>query len=329
MNKELLNEHIESTEIRNPGMETMVPGSLSPSATAKHLVDLLQAMYVEHGITKNKEKLISEIEAGNVLTWFAKKNEKFVATASLIKQSDNSWELGRAVSVERGTGIGKNIILKALEFHIDNHTNSPLTAEVRAAADFKGVPSGIATQNIFLGLINDIVPITPFAIAPLFAHGTPLRNETFILSATDIQSEKTVSEKISESINGRSTQGNLQRLRVIHTVPFRLVVPNDEGSEAFDVSGESANFSGCTLFPIEATDMNMPLIGMLLTDPTMIACGIDRAVGKESKPVILIATLGKSTELAPTLVSDIVPQKMREDLQNIANRFGKSYSGVK
>src|SRR3989344_4552490 len=153
MNKEMLNEQLASIEMRNPEVLLLSPRSLTSEETATKLVGLLQAMYVEHGITKNKEKLVDDITAGNVLTWFVKKDGKFVATASLIKQSDGAWELGRAVSMDRGNGIGKKVILEALKFHLENHSGAALTAEARAAAEFEGIPSGLATQKIFFDTI--------------------------------------------------------------------------------------------------------------------------------------------------------------------------------
>lgn len=334
MNKELLNEQLVSTHERNPNVQILAPGDLSSIEVANNLIGLLQAMYVEHGITKNKEKLVDEIEVGNVQTWFAKKDGKFVATVSLIKQADGAWELGRAVSISPGTGIGKSVILEALKFHLENHGGAPLTAEVRAAAEFKGIPSGLATQKIFLDLINKILPITPFAIVPLFAHGTPLRNEQFILSASDVQPDKTISEKISETVGGRSRKGIVTRLHVVQTFPFRIAIPSDEGERASIIAAESINFIGCSLFPIEATDRNMPLIGMLSANPDMVLCGIDRLVGREGKPVVFIATLGfqgdpttgNTSELAPTQISEVLPRNEREDLQNIADKFSRIHS---
>ncbi|KKQ92378.1 MAG: hypothetical protein UU16_C0017G0010 [Candidatus Woesebacteria bacterium GW2011_GWA2_40_7] len=329
MNKEILREQLINLETRNAGMKILNPGDLTSEKTADNVIKLLKAMYVEHGITKDKKKLVKDIEVGNVLSWFAQKDENFVATASLVKQDDGAWELGRAVSLDRGNGLGKRVILEALKFHLKNHSNEALIAEVRAADEFKQVPSGLATQKIFFGTINSILPITPFAIAPLFAHGDPLRNEQFILSASDIKPGKTISEKISDSINNRSTKGTIPRLQVIQTAPFRLAIPNDNGKKASQVASESVDFKGCSLFPVEVTDRNMPLIGMLSSRSDMVLCGVDRLLGNEGKPVVLIATLGfhgniltgQSSELAPTEVSEVLPTEMRKDTQAIADKF--------
>lgn len=332
MNKEILNEQLTATELRNPGMRLLVPGDLTSDETADNVIKLLKAMYVEHGITKDKVKLVNDINAGNVLSWFAKKDEDFVATASLVKQPDGAWELGRAVSMDRGNGIGKRVILEALMFHLKNHT-TPLTAEVRAAAEFRGIPSGEATQKIFFDTINKILPITPFAVAPLFAHGEPLRNESFILSASDVKPGKTISERIADVINNRSTKGIISRLRVDRTVPFQTIVPDEQGIKASDILEEVNGFDGSTLFPIETTDKNMPLIGMLSANEDMVVCGVDRVLGNEGKPILLIASIGfgwhsakdgrfgDHTLLAPSVIGDSLPISLRKDIASISEKF--------
>jgi len=335
MNKEILNEQLANLEIKNPDLKIIEPGNLTSEETANELIKLLQAVYVEHGITNDKEKLVDDIRRRDVLTWFAKKEGKFIATASLIKQSDGSWELGRAVSMDRGNGIGKKVLLEALKFHIENHPDIALTAEVRAAVEFKGIPSGEATQRIFFGLIDKIIPITPFAIAPLFAHGDPLRNEHFILSASDVKIGKTISEKIAEIINGRDTKGFVTRLSIIRRHPFILAVPDNNGPSADFLLHESERTPGCTLIPVEATDRNMPLIARLSKHPNIVFCGVDRAVGKEGKPIVLAAMLGfienprgngTTVLLAPTSVGDVIPINHRMDLQKIADKFDQSRS---
>ena len=120
MNKEILREQLINLETRNAGMKILNPGDLTSEKTADNVIKLLKAMYVEHGITKDKKKLVKDIEVGNVLSWFAQKDENFVATASLVKQDDGAWELGRAVSLDRGNGLGKRVILEALKFHLKN-----------------------------------------------------------------------------------------------------------------------------------------------------------------------------------------------------------------
>jgi len=330
MNKELLNQEILISREKNPGLGIVSPGEIPAEDTADHLIDLLQTMYVEHGIVKNKPRLIEAISSGDVLTWFVKDDDKFVATASLVKQSDNAWELGRAVSTDQGNGIGKRVILEALKFHIENHSDQPLTVEVRAAEDFEGIPSGMATQKIFFGLVNSIVPIVPYAIAPLFAHGKPLRNEQFVLSSSDVKPGKTISNRLAEVLNNRSFEGETINVQILQREPFQLIVPSGDGINIVDAIRAAENFNGCTLFPIETTDRNMPLIQNLSSNLNMVICGIDRVVGKEGKPVVLIATLGNNLGLlAPTHVSEVLPTEIRQDIQNIANKFTLVYNSRK
>ena len=79
----------------------------------------------------------------------------------------------------------------------------------------------------------------------------------------------------------------------------------------------------------------MPLIGRLSSDPNLVVCGVDRLVGREGKPVVLIATLGfhakkggsETTILAPAQISEILPKEFRVDIQNIMNRFKNIHSG--
>lgn len=328
MNKEFLNEQIIKGNLRNPDVHLVAPGSLSVNETADRLISLLQNLYTRHGITKNREGLERDILNGKVLTWFAVKNSEFVATASLVMQNDGSWELGRAVSLDRGNGIGKQAMLGALNFHLNNHKGLALIGEVRAADEFKGIPSGLATQKIFFDLINGIIPMTPYALAPLFSHGNPLRNEQFILSASDVDQTKTITERIMNISENRSTKGDVPKLHCVTETPFRLVIPNDEGKNASDIITESEHFNGCSLFPIEVIDKNTPLIRLLKNNINMVFCGVDRVLGKEGKPVLLIATLGfrpdatgRKTELAPTKVSESLPVKCQEDIQKISERF--------
>jgi hypothetical protein len=217
-----------------------------------------------------------------------------------------------------------------LKFHIENHINTPLTVEVRAAKDFENIPSGMATQKIFFGLINNIVPVVPYAIAPLFAHGKPLRNEQFVLSSSDVKPGKTISERLAEAINGRSDEGGIPNVKIMQNEPFQLVVPDDGGMNIADITRLADNFNGCTLFPVESTDKNMPLIRNLSANPNMVVCGVDRTLGKEGKPVVLIATIGQNLcMLAPTHISEALPKELREDVQNIADKFTLVYDSRK
>lgn len=322
MNKELLLRTLEETAARNRDVKILGPHELSTHQKSIQLVSLLQQMYVEHGIVKNMVKLNADIDAGNVLPWFAIKDNKFIATASLIKQGDGSWEVGRAVCLDGGNGLGKHVILQAVKYHLEKNSTAPLVAEVRAAKDYKGVPSGLATQKIFLGLVDDIIGMTPYAVAPLFSHGSPVRNETFVLSSSDVKPGQTISGRIFDATNNRSTKGEVKCLEVVQHSPFRLAVPSNSGKSAESTITESHNIRGCTFFPIETTDANMPLIGMLSKDKRVVVCGVDRVMGREGKPVLFMAMLGRGTLLAPTGINNkVLTWESRRDIQNIADKF--------
>ncbi|KKT61137.1 MAG: hypothetical protein UW56_C0032G0004, partial [Candidatus Collierbacteria bacterium GW2011_GWD1_44_27] len=127
--------------------------NLTQDIQAEWLAQLLSTMYVEHGITKRRDSLLRDIADGNCKLWFAVKDEKPIGSAALVRQSDGSVEVGRAVSLENG--VGGLLMLLAAQHHMMN-AETPLVAEVRVSDEFEGVPSGEATQTVcfkHLGLI--------------------------------------------------------------------------------------------------------------------------------------------------------------------------------
>ncbi len=323
MNREKIVASLSAAENKCSGVKIIPPNRFDPGVSATLMINLLEKMYVQHGISNNEEKLISDIRDGSVLPWFATKDGKLVATAALVKQN-GSWELGRGASIDQGNGIGKQVMLSAALHHIDNHGNIPLVAEVRAADKFEGIPSGIATQKICLGVLE----LTPHAIAPLFAHGEPLRNEPFLLASSDIKDNSTIKGRISDALNGRSTKGEIRRLKIIQKKPFNLIVPSDDGQDAVILTNETRRWLGSSLFVVEATDQNMPLIGMFASNPQVVISGTDRVSGESGKPVILIGSIGSGWDnhgnralLAPGQISDIVPLKLKRELEEISSEF--------
>ncbi len=319
MNRESLQTKLAAA--RNLELDIVGPSDVTPEIASRAMIGLLQAIYTEHALSNDRQTLIATIDSGTVLPWFARLNNETVATASLIQQQNGAWEIGRCVALQRGKGIGTAVILQAVLHHLDHHPHEALVAEVRAPQEFAGIPSGEATQRIFLG---EMIGLVPHAIAPLFAHGDPLRNEPFILAASDVKPGKTISERIAEALRGRSTEGTVVPLRVVHETPFRLVVPDPEGKQATEVMAE--RIPGCTLFPIEAVDAHMPLLGLLANTPGIVFCGVDRLPGqREHKPIILAASFlgGDNNErlLAPAQVSEVLPGPIRRDLQQIADQF--------
>lgn len=317
MNKEMLSTLVEESNIKHPGIEVLPPGSLTPESTATEMITLLEKVYVKHGITKHKKNVINDLKEGTLQTWLAKKDDQFVATASLVTQPNSDVELGRAVSLEKGNG--KLLMLLGALHHLENNADAPLVAEVRVAEEFGEIPSGEATQHICFELFD----LVPHAIAPFFAHGDPLRRESFILARNDTQLGKTVSELAFAPLNNRNMHGKPPGLKLIQTEPFRIAIPDENGNklEKLFTSNELERQEGFTLFPVETTDANMSLIGALFGNPRIILCGVDSHHGKNDKPIVLFGTIGRDTVIAPTKITSSLPQPIRRDLQNIADQF--------
>lgn len=316
MNKERIIAELNSAKEKNPGVDIINPGELAPADTAENLAVLLNSMYVEHGVTKDVKKLTADIEAGNVKTWFAKKDNKFIATASLIKDG-NSWEGGRSVSIDRGKGSGKLLMLTRTLFHLNNHPNETLFGEVRVADAFRGIPSGEATQHIWF----DIAGIAPHALAPLFGHGAPHRNETFALVASNVKDSKTISERLNVAISGRDLTGSPTRLKVNTDAPFVRITPDANGGDAEDIIENATHRGVVSLFSVETTDQNMGLVGALLGNPSVLICGVGRDLGVNGKPIALFTTFSPFIDIAPSKISDDLPRILREDMQSIADKF--------
>jgi len=317
MKPEILTAQIEAAKLHNPNLEVLPPGSLSAEETSEPMIDLLNKVYFKHDISNEPDKVDMGIKSGEIKTWLGKKDGQFISTASLIKQPNGDVEIGRAVSLEKGNG--KLLMMLAAEDHLKHDANSPLTAEVRVAKEFGGIPSGEATQHICF----EILGLVPHAIAPFFAHGNPKRNESFVLARSDHKSRKTISEQALAPLNNRDMKGKALGLKVIQSKPFRIAVPDEQGQnlEDFISTNRSENGNGFTLFPIEATDANMPLVGALLGNPRIVLCGVDSRIGQNHKPIVLFGTIEKGTIIAPTRVTDALEQPVRRDLQNIADQF--------
>lgn len=319
MKPETLTVQIEAAKLHNPNFEVLPPGSLSPEKTTNTMIGLLETVYVKHGITKDPNKVVEGVKSGELKTWLAKKNGKFVATASLVRQPNGDVEIGRAVSLEKGNG--KLLMMLAAEDHLKHGGKSPLVAEVRVAEEFGDIPGGEATQHICFELFS----LVPHAIAPFFAHGDPKRNESFVLARSDHQSRQTISEQALSPLNNRSMKGIPLGLKVIQNEPFRIAVPDEQGKSFHEFEWEIGleHSPGFTLFPIEATDANMSLVGTLLSNSRIILCGVDNRNGKNGKPVVLFGTIGSDTRIAPSKITDALAQPLRQDIQNIADQFTK------
>ncbi len=300
-----------------PGaVELMRPETLDPSFAAQTIIALLQATYTQHALSRDPSKLINDIESRAVQPWIVSRGGKPVACATLINQPDGSVELGRAVSVENGSGAGKVAMLEAAIHAGKNHL--PLVAEVRLADEFLGIPSGAATQKICLEFLS----LVPHAAFPPFCHGAPRRHEMFIFAAQQpsLHEHTGFIHRARQSFirRGKTTPN---RLRLIQEQPFRLGVVDGNGqvaNEFAEISRSSGN--GCTLVPVEVADGNLGTIHDLL-DSGFLLVGSDRNLGPLGLPVVLLATLARGTLIAPTCAGHSLTNQDRHDVQRLAGQF--------
>jgi hypothetical protein len=290
------------------------PEDLSPRSAASTIINLLQSTYINHAISQNPSQVEQDIRNGKVEPWIVTRDNNPVACAALVHQGDGSVELGRAVSIENGSGVGKIAMLSA----VLNKRRSSIIAEVRLADEFANVPGSEATQRICLGLLE----LTPHAFLPAFSHGDPNRNELFGFSGENVQlinNSPILTAK--RTIANRSTQGSIGNLKLVQAKPFRVAVSDENGQSVNSIVQESrADGAGCTLIPLEVTDQNMATINTLLNSDFTIS-GLDRKLGPNKLPVIWLATIGRGTLVAPTHASECLPISMRREIAEVADKF--------
>ena len=280
---------------------------------AKWMIKLLQFMYTEHGISRSPQKLMLSIESGNCRCWFILERNEPVAMSALVLQSDGSVELGRAVAISPGLGLGGIAMMRAGLDQIERGS-TPLVAEVRVADKFRGIPSGEATQKILFGDFG----LTPHALVPMFGHGNPFREEMFALATSQnradsegsfIPENKAASKllqaamKLSNNIfAGRVRSHNSDRLNLgfdlVQTEPFALVLPSRNGNKLETTEKASFKESKFALLPIELSPENTDLILGCL-EAGWVPCGVDRNLGGKGHPVLLLGKLKEGTLLAP------------------------------
>lgn len=298
----------------NGVVKLITPGILEPAESAKTLIGLLNSAYTNHAISKDPVKVELDIKQGNVSPWFVTRNNIPVACAALIRHDDESSELGRAVSIEKGTGVGKIAMLSA----VTQKGSSTLLAEVRLANEFAGIPGSEATQRICL----DLLQLVPHALVFAFSHGSPVRREMFAFSAENIRIENEspllTAQKV---IAGRDINGPVRRLKQVQDSPFKIVTVDDSGMTTQDISKRSrSRGSGFTLAQIEATDHNMSTINTLMQNDFEII-GLGRNLGSSGLPVVWLATVARGETLAPTSPSPVLPNNLKNDILVIDTKF--------
>ena len=153
-----------------------------PSQSAQIIMEILAANYGTHDITKDRQKLATDIESGYFQPFITSNQEGPVACAALIRTSQTDVELGRGACLPSfRDGGGALPLLLAFKAWKENQIfpeSKVLRAEVRTAKPTKGVPGGLATQAICLQTLG----LIPTAIGPFFHHGTPDQQEMFFLA---------------------------------------------------------------------------------------------------------------------------------------------------
>lgn len=305
-----------------PGeLKLFSPDDLDPSFAARTVIKLLQQTYVSHGISENPAKVEEDILAQQVEPWIVTRDNRPVACAALVHQSDGSVEIGRAVSTENGSGAGKIAMLEAAR----RKGSAPLVAEIRLADTFANIPSSEATQRICHGILG----LTVHAILPPFRHGRHPStgnkyNEMFGFAAEHI---KLINDSPAQTahgvLEGRNSAGIPKNIQVVQSAPFKVAVLSDEGLNTDDFHKASRHGEqGCTMVAVEATDQNLTTIAWLMAHD-FILTGVDRNLGDNDLPVLLLATLAHGTILAPTSASDTLPKQLRADILQISNQFNQ------
>lgn len=337
--KELLQEKIHQKELLTPDQVQIIEPfqGIDPQIQAGWMIQLLEQMYVKHGITQHTDAVIESISTGETQTWFALEDGNPIACAALIHK-ENEVELGRAAATTQQKGIGGLLMLKAAMHHFTNSTKK-LSAEVRVSEEFKGIPSGVATQKLSLRDIG----LLPHSLVPMFGHGEPFRQEMFLLSCSHLleQSqtmflpnsnnhqllEKTVvtlAKSVLANPEVSFVSGSWQRSQhweIKQTAPFSLIAPSRGNSALESVITEVEDHSPFCLAPIEARP---DAIGQMkeLIDAGFIATGIGSQLGPNGHPEILFGRLKSQTELAPmALVQEIFSPSQRQAIECINHQF--------
>jgi len=337
MKKELDRIIERKKEVLPEGVNILGPDSgLSSETSADWLTNLLCQMYVQHGITKNRDKLIADIKSGNCRPWFAVRDGDAIAAAALVKQSDGSVEVGRAVSFEKNVG-GLLMLLAAADHWAA--TNEPLVAEVRVSDNFLGVPSSEATQVISIGHLG----LSSHALVPAFNHGEPNRQEMFLFSSSK-KIESGLPLFLPNDKNGIEfiTQTGLAMAKgilsfqpevrfgtevlsfgwqIVQSEPFSVVLPSQHGVTLERVINESELFSSFTLIPLSTNPNNTGAMIECLNN-NFIPCGVDRNLDQDGHLVILFGRLRTNTLVAPIrIISELFEIDLVEAINKINNKF--------
>lgn len=328
----------QKKERLSPGIELLGPkDDLDIETQADWMISLLCQMYVQHGITKNRDGLLCAIRDGSCKPWFAVRDGLPIASAALVRQSDGSVEVGRAVSLENG--VGGLLMLMAAVDHMEN-SDKPLVAEVRVADNFAGVPSGEATQIICFRHLD----LFPQALVPAFEHGKPKRQEMFVFSASKkvramepafFPGDRTSADMLVDTAMGfvdsvfmnpvevrvGQEQQRASRWDLVCEAPFPVLVPGREGSDLETTVRAAELKNSFSLIPLGMSPQNTGAVVECL-NLGFVPCGFDRNLDPDGYPVLLMGKLRKGTLVAPIkIVSGLLDPGLRATINQIDQQF--------
>lgn len=155
----------------------------NPAEMAKIMIAILSANYGAHNLSSNWEPLAKDINSGRIKPFISFDTERNpIACAALIKINEDDVEIGRAACLPGKNGGNALPILLAVKDWLEEKAfpeTQVLRGEIRTAKPTKEVPGGAETQAISFRMLG----LTPTAIAPLFHHGVPDRQEMFFLAS--------------------------------------------------------------------------------------------------------------------------------------------------
>lgn len=301
----------ESVELVRP------ESGVHPQIQAEWMVQVLSEIYVRHGITANVSGLEASIQNGDCRCWFALEDEEPISCVALVRQADGAIELGRAASLNRGKGVGSLLMLESAIDHF-THSDMPLVAEVRMAADFEGVPGSEATQVVMLRHIG----LEPHALVPMFGHGDPCRQEQFVLGSSEIiqeslpmwwpetsNSKRLLHETVggivlggflpNTTVGGSESRTPFSGWEVDNEAPFAVLKSAGGTRVGLEQALEEAlGKKPFVLMPIPASPENSGVVDSALENG-LVPCGVDRSLDDQGFPILLFGKLDHRVKLAP------------------------------
>ncbi len=288
-------------------LKLLGPEDLTPSFAAKSIITLLQKVYFHHAVTDDLAALEKEISENTVLPWIMMQGTEPIACATLITHSNGEIEIGRAVSIKPGTSAGTITVLTAAK-----EAGNKLTATVRLASEFEGIPTSIPAQKISFNMLK----LTPHAVLPAFSHGSPTRIELFACS--DMHKGGSLFKLKKEFNKIASNNSKLFDINTSQREPFTSGYLCTSGENIKDfVTNARKKINHCTLVKV-AVDAEYKYTYDYLLANNFIISGYEQDIHNK-QPYIILSTLGIGTTLAPIELSENIPGSIRQEIKEVYN----------